>query len=133
MPITGMTLMKNATSGTTVGGTSTTFNEDGVEVKNGKHVADLAELSFALRSNITFRNRNPVLNPDGSYTKAKRTISLVVPKQLANLSYAFNLARIEIEMHPEMSAAEMTNLRMLAAQLLTDSDVISFIDAGSLA
>lgn len=133
MPLSGMTLNKNATSGSTTGGTSTTFSEDGVEVKNGKHVADMAEADFTIRTNVTFRNRNPSLNPDGTYSKAKRTINIVVPKKLANLSYAFNLIRIEAEFHPEMTAAEVTNLRMLAAQCLTDSDCIPFVETGSLA
>lgn len=132
MPLKGMIIAKNATSLTTVGGTATTFNEDGVEVKNGVHVADLAETDFTIRSNVSFRNRNPVLGSDGKYTKGKRFINLIVPKKLADLSIAFNLCRIEFEMHPEMSAAEVTNLRLLAAQLLSDSDVTSFIEVGSL-
>jgi hypothetical protein len=135
MPISGLIITKDATAATytPTGGTATTFNEDGVEVKNGKHVADLANVDFTTRANITFRNRNPSLSSDGSYSKAKRTITLVVPQTLADLSTSFNLARIELEMHPEMSAQDVMSLRQMAIQCLQDADIDSFINSGSLA
>jgi ribosome-interacting GTPase 1 len=132
MPISGMTLMLNATGGTTVGGTSTTFQEDGVEVKNGIHVSNVSQADFTIRENITFKTRNPQLASDGTYSKAKRSISIVVPKKLADLSTSFNLVRIEVEAHPETTAAELTNLHMLGAQMFTDADVTSFLVVGSL-
>jgi hypothetical protein len=126
-----MVLKENATGGTTTGGTDITFNTDGVDVKNGIHVGDMAT-SFATRTNITFKTRNPSLQSDGSYTKAKRTMSLSIPKTLADSSTSFQVVRIEAELHPECTTAEVTNIRMLAAQLLTDSDTLEFFNNGSL-
>lgn len=133
MPINGSTIMMGATGGTITGGTSATFSQDGVEVKNGIHVADSSEADFTIRPNATFRNRNPELLPDGSYSKAKRSISYVKPKKLTSGSVVFNVARIELEMHPEMSVTEVANLRYEAAQMLLDADFTNFITLGTLA
>lgn len=133
MGISTLSLQKNATSGTTVGGTAMALSSDGVEVKNGAHVADMAEADFTLRTNITLRTRNPVKLPDGTYSKAKRFVTIVVPKALPDESVVFNLVRIEIEAHPKSTDAELTNLHMLGAQVFTDSDLTSFLKTGSLA
>jgi hypothetical protein len=125
--------MKDATGGTTTGGTSFTLNECGTEVKNGLYVADTNEADFKVRTNITFRNRNPQLQSDGTYSKAKRSVQIVTPIELADGTISFCLSRIEFELHPEMSAAQITNLVMLAAQIATDSDVANFRNLGSLA
>lgn len=133
MPISGLTLMENATSISVTGGTSIAFEEDGIEVKNGKHVADVAESDFTIRKNASFRNRAPSLNSDGTYTKGKRMITLVHPKKLADLSTTFNLVRIEVEAHPETTAAELLDLTNSGAQLLFDSDSADFLAVGSIA
>jgi hypothetical protein len=133
MSISTLSLQKDATGGTTTGGTAMALSSDGVDVKNGIHLADMSELNFIIRSNMTLRTRNPVLQNDGSYSKAKRYITIVVPKILADGSVSFPLRRIECEDHPEMTAAEITNLNMLAAQVFTDSDLANFLLYGSLA
>jgi len=132
MPISGLVLKQNATGCTVTAGTDITFTNDGVEVKGGKHVADVAEANFVIRKSITVRNRNPTLKSDGTYTKAKRILTLVHPKVLANQSIAFNVARIEFEMHPEMTTAEVKNLRFVAAQLCFDPDLSNFLTVGSI-
>jgi hypothetical protein len=132
MPITGLSLMQDATGGTTTGGSAITLSSDGTDVKNGVHVADMGETNFLVRTNITLRTRNPVKQADGSYSKAKRYVTVVVPKQLADLSIAFNLVRIEVEAHPETTVAELTNLHMLGAQIFTDADLTSFLQTGNL-
>jgi len=132
MTIASLSLQKNATSGTTVGGTAMALSSDGQEVKGGVHVADMAEADFTIRTNATFRTRNPVKQPDGSYSKGKRFVTIVVPKTLDDLSVVFNLVRIEVEAHPKTSVAELTNLHMLGAQIFTDADLTSFLVNGSL-
>lgn len=131
MPISGLTLMKDATGGTTTAGTAITLQDDGVEVKNGRHVGDMGD-DFITRTNLTFRTRNPQRNADGTYTKAKRWGTIVVPKVLADGSISYDLVRIEMEVHPETTAAEQVNLEMLAAQFFTDADLASFRRNGSL-
>ena len=132
MTIQSLTLQKNATGGTTTGGTSISLSSDGVEVKNGIHVADMSELDFTVRTNATFKTKNPVKLPDGTYTKGKRYATIVVPKALADETIVFNLVRIEVEAHPKTTEAELTNLHMLGAQVFTDADTQNFLKYGSL-
>jgi hypothetical protein len=134
MSILDLNLQKDATSGTTVGGTATALSSDGVDVKNGVHIADMTETDFTVRTNIMFRNRNPSRLSDGSYTKGKRFITVVVPKDLGDDAggVVFNLIRIEVEAHPKTTVAELTSLHMLGAQMFTDSDVTDFLVNGSL-
>lgn len=133
MSISNLSLMQDATGATITGGTAMALSSDGVEVKNGVHLADFSEDNFIIRTNLTLKTRNPALQSDGSYSKAKRTMTAVVPKILADSSVAFNLIRIEVEAHPESTAAERTNLHMLGAQLFADSDLDAFLHNGSLA
>lgn len=133
MTIAALSFQKDATSGTTVGGTAMALSSDGQEVKNGVHVADMAESNFLIRTNMTLKTRNPAKQSDGSYSKAKRYATIVVPKLLASGDYAFNLVRVEVEAHPETSTSELTNLHMLGAQIFTDSDLTAFLQNGSLA
>jgi hypothetical protein len=133
MPINGMTILDGSTAqAAPTGGAAATLEQVGVEVKNGVHVADTAT-AFTTRLNATFRNRVPVLQSDGTYSKAKRSIQLVQPKVLASGLTAFNLVRIELELHPEMTATEIETLRYNGSQLLSDPDVDDFVAFGSLA
>lgn len=134
MPISGMTILDNSTAqAAPTGGSAVTLSEDGVTVANGKHVADASNANFLTRLNATFRNRPPALQSDGSWSKCKRSAMIVQPKELADGSYVFNLVRIEVEYHPESTAAEVTTLRYNGSQLLTDPDVDNFITSGSIA
>lgn len=133
MPINGLVLKKNATGATITAGTDITFESDGTDVKNGVHVTDIGESNFLVRTNITFKTRNPSVQPDGSYSKAKRNATIVVPKILTDGSVSFNLVRVETEIHPESSASEILNLHLLGAQYFTDPDLESFRNIGSIA
>lgn len=133
MPINGMTILDGSTAqAAPTGGAAVTLEQVGVEVKNGIHVADTSA-NFAVRANATFRNRVPVLQSDGAYSKAKRSIQFVQPKVLADGSTTFNLVRIEIEAHPETTSVEIASLRYNGSQLLSDPDVDDFVEFGSLA
>lgn len=133
MTISSLSLQQNATGGTTTGGTAMALASDGVEVKNGVHVADMGEDDFTLRTHLTLSTRNPQLLADGTYSKGKRKVTIVVPKALADSTRSFNVVRISIEVHPETTLAEKTNLHMLGAQIFTDSDLTAFLANGSLA
>jgi len=132
MSILSLALMKDATSNTITGGTSATFETDGVEIKNGVHMVDTTESDFTVRPNITIKNRAHTLLPTGIYTKGKRDVTLVIPKLLADSSLVFNLVRINLEVHPETTAAELLNLRLLGCQCFSDSDMDNFYSYGSL-
>jgi hypothetical protein len=134
MPISGMTILDGSTAqAAPTGGSSVTLTEDGVTIANGKHVADASNADFLTRLNATFRNRQPALQSDGSWSKCKRSAMIVQPKERADGTYAFNLIRIEEEYDPETTTAEELSLRLYGSQLLTDSDTSSFWTSGSLA
>lgn len=122
-------------TGTTLsatGGTAQNFTPDGVVIPSGLHLADAGQASFKLRNQISLKTKNPAL-VNGVYGKGKRWITLTVPMETAALEIVFNLVRIEIEVHAEMSAADFTDMTKRAAQLLFDSDLTSFLATGNLA
>lgn len=131
MGVQNTTLLSGATVAAT-GGTAQNFTPDGVFIQNGIHVADAGNASFITRESIAFRTKNPVL-VNGVYTKGKRWITLTVPRVLASGQTAFDLVRIEIEIHPETSAADAAIMFGKASQLFFDTDVASFLSTGSLA
>lgn len=133
MSLQNCTVMSGATGLTVVGGSAETFTPDGLTVASGIHIADAAQPDFRIRKNMTAKNRPPVLNSDGTYTKDKKSITIVAPKLLASGKTQFNLIRIEREIHPESTAAEAKELNMLGGQALSDTDFDAFWTAGSLA
>lgn len=132
MSIKSITLAVGATSITVVGGTATLFKEDDVQVNNGVHVSDPAT-SYLTRPNIAFRSRPAALLSDGTWSKAKRMVTVVQPKTLASGATTFNVGRFDIEAHPECTNAEVIALVILAAQAYLDSEASDFTTAGSLA
>lgn len=133
MAISGGSIVKGASAMTPTGGTAMTLTLDGVTIPNGIHVANALQTDFRIRENATFKNRSPVLAGDGTYGKGKQSVTLTLPKILASGKVVFNLVRIEIECHPESTVAENLDLRMLGAQLCSDTDFSSFWSSGSLA
>lgn len=133
MSLTNAILKDGASAMTPTGGADMTFTPNGQSVTNGIAIANAAQTDFRIRENATLKNRLPVLNSLGKYSKDKKTLVYAEPKILADGSTVFNLIRIEREVHPESTAAEALNLCMMGAQWLTDSDVAAFWSAGSLA
>jgi hypothetical protein len=127
-----ISLLKNATGASATGGTALSLTSDGVEVKNGIHVSDPDETNFLLKTNMTLKNRNPQKQADGSYSKAKRYATIVVPKIIASGEVVYNLVRIEVEAHHETTSAELTNLHLLGSQVFFDADLQPFLNSGSL-
>lgn len=114
------------------GGTSQTFTLDSTKVNNGVHMQDATVADYRVRPALTAVAKLPTLQSDGSYTKQKCSAVLIRPKILASGKTVFNLVRIEVEVHPELSAADHLALRNDAAQLLFDSDFSNFWNVGSL-
>jgi len=120
----------------TTGGTSTSFVPNGADVKGGVQVVDSANTNAVTRASITFRTiKAAVLDTvTGLFTgKSKRQAQLVRPKVLASGRVVFPLVRVELELHPEMTDAEITALMSEGAQLLADSDFTAFWKLGSVA
>lgn len=134
MPISGCTILNNSTAqAAPTGGTSITLTENGVMVPNGKSVADASNANFLTRLYAVFRNKPPVKQPDKTYSKGKRTGVITQPKLLASGVYLNNICRIELEVHPEATSAEVVTLMLNGSQLLTDADFQEFWKTGSLA
>lgn len=133
MPVDNAALMDGATGATITGGSSLTFTEDGVEIKNGKHVSASSVADFRLRPAIVVKNRNSVQDSEGNWSKQKRWMTYIQPRLLDTGLYGFELVRIEIETYPDISAADRVSLEVNGAQMLTDSDFSNFRSAGSLA
>lgn len=132
MPINGMSVLNTPSSVAWTGGTATVFVDDGTPVATGIHVADQSSTDFRTRKHLTYKNRNPVKQPDGSYSKGRKSINVTVPIALADGSYSYQVARIEFEIHPELDAAGVSNLRHLAGQAILDSEVDNFFTFGSV-
>lgn len=114
------------------GGTAKVFADDGVTIPNGVHLTVPATTDFRIREQATFRYAPPKLLSDGTYTRAKNSAVVTIPKLLASGKYVNNVVRIEVEIHPESTATEAADIRKLGAQSLFDSDTDNFWTAGSL-
>lgn len=132
MSVESSTFKKAATAITPTGGTDQTFTETGNDVQNGIAVSDATVADFRVRPSITYKNRQPVRQADGSWTKAKRSFVLVIPKITADGSTVFNLVRGDVEAHPETTTAEVNELRFLGAQILGSPETLNFFQVGSL-
>lgn len=133
MPLSSFAILAGGTNSAT-GGTSKTYTIDGKPIVGGVHVQDASVTDFRVRPNATFRNREPKYNSAlKKFSKDKKTVTLVIPKILADGSVEYNLIRIEREVHPESTAAEALELNTQGAQLLFDSEVAAFWASGSIA
>lgn len=131
MGIKTMSIPTGATLSAT-GGTAKVFADDGVTIQNGVHLTVPATTDYRVRESATFKYRPPALLTDGSYTRDKKSVSFNIPQLLANGKIVNNVVRIEREVHPELSAANATDLNKMAAQMLFDADTDNFWAAGSL-
>lgn len=120
----------------TAGGVSTAFVPNGAQVAGGIQVVDSTNTNAVTRASLTFRTiKQAVLDTvSGLFTgKIKRQVQLVRPKVLSSGRVVFPLVRIELEFHPDSTDAEISALMSEGAQLLVDSDFISFWKIGSQA
>lgn len=132
MSVENCTFKKGATAITPTGGTDQTFSETGSNVQSGINVADATVADFRVRPSITFKNRQPTQAANGTWTKAKRSVSFTIPKVVSTGETVFNLVRIDLEAHPESTTAEVNELRYLAAQILGSVETLNFFQAGSI-
>lgn len=134
MGVQNATLLVGGTVGTT-GGTSTAFVPNGATISGGIQIVDSVNTNAVTRASITLKTiKTAVFDMiTGLFTgKTKRQIQLVRPKVLASGRVVFPLVRIEVEMHPENTDAEVLALLSEGAQLLADSDFTSFWRIGSI-
>lgn len=132
MSVDNCTFKKDATGVSITGGTDIIFTQIGSDIANGIVVVNAAQADFRIRESITFRNRNPTKDRNGSWSKAKRSSLILCPMLLASGDIAYNLGRVDFEIHPEATSAHIANLRYLTSQLTSSAEVTNFLTAGSL-
>lgn len=121
-----------STSLTVVGGSDKTFSPDGVDVKGGIHLANAAQTDFRIREILILKNKPPTLLSDGSYSKNRLSAVYISPFILASGKIAFDLIRMEREIHPEVSAAAALEHNLVGAQVLSASAFATFWSGGNL-
>lgn len=134
MGVQNATLLVGGTVAAT-GGTSTAFVPNGATISGGIQIVDSVNTNAVTRASITLKTiKTAVFDMmTGLFTgKTKRQIQLVRPKVLASGRVVFPLVRIEVEVHPENTDAEVSALLSEGAQLLADSDFVSFWKIGSI-
>lgn len=132
MSVNNSTFKKGATAIAPTGGIDQTFTETGSYVQNGINVSDASVADFRVRPSVTYKNRQPNQLANGTWTKAKRSATFVIPKIVSTGETVFNLVRIDVEAHPEFTTAEVNELRFLGAQILGSAETLNFFQAGSL-
>lgn len=133
MPLNGLSINDASTSIAVTGGSAKAFTITSVQVPNGINVADFTEADFRLRRHVTFRNRNPVKQANGTFSKAKRSFNFTTPIAGAVAgSIVYIVDRWESEQPVEATPAQLANHRRNVAQLLFDTDVELFHTGGSI-
>lgn len=125
-----ITLLDGGTS-STAGGANQEFDRTSTPVNNGYEYADVAEADFFARNKIILVSRMPALQVDGSYSKQKTSCRFISPITLADGSISYNVTRVETELHPESSAADLTKHREYGAQMVLDSELDDLYVAGT--
>lgn len=130
MGLKNMTLKSGGTIGVT-GGTDLVFADDGQTINGGVHLIVPATADYREREEVTARSTTPTLDKNGKFSKLSRRLTFVRPKQLEDLSFVRNTMRMELQVHPETTQAEIDAILSLASQFTSDSDVTAFWRTGS--
>lgn len=132
MTISALSVNVDGTVATT-GGTATTIISKGTLLDSHNVILDDAS-EFIAQTSIAFTNKDPkvsVAAPNG-YTQSRKSVKINVPLALDNGNYTTNTVTITIAVDPETTDAEVTSLRVLAAQMIHDSDLDDFWNKGSM-
>lgn len=125
-----VTLLDGGTT-STAGGTGQDFDRSSTPVTNGYEYADVSETDFFARQKVLLTSRMPSLQADGSWSKQKVSCRFVLPITLADGTISYNVARVEVEVHPEATAANLAELREMGAQMLIQAGLNDLFVAGT--
>jgi hypothetical protein len=117
---------------TTAGGAAQDFDRTSTPVTNGYEYADVSEADHLARQKVILTARNPSLQNDGSWSKHKAKGQFVLPITLADGTISYQVIRVEVEYHPEASAANVAELREMGAQIAISSAFDDLFIAGTL-
>lgn len=118
----------------TTGGTATSLVSKGNTLSQHNLILDdgsdlLAQTEFE----ATIKSPKKSATAPNGYTQARNTVLIKVPLALDNGLVTFNTVKVEIACDVETTDAEKLSMRVLAAQMLHDSDYVSFWDDQSVA
>lgn len=128
--ISNLTLLTGATI-TPTGGTTQTFQPSGTNITSGMEVLDVAAGSHLTRKRAQFKTRMSTLQSDGSYSKMKFSATYIMPMVDSLGKVHYNLVRVEVEKHPEITSADEAELLNKGAQLPIDADLATFWATGA--
>lgn len=131
MSINGITLKAGATGHTIVAGTDRIYVNDGLRVLKGIHVVDSSATNLLLATHATLKNTPFTQRADKTYTKGLREGNFTLPKTLASGLVDYQTFDWRFGLHPEITAAELLEIRMLAAQWILDAELDLFYRNGS--
>ena len=132
MGVQNATLSEGATVSST-GGISKTFSSNGVPVQNGITLIDASVTDARTRPTLVVRTVPARVDSAGNWSNDKREVTLTRPKVLADGKQRFPNIRMILTSHPENTQAELDELRLQCAQILSDPDFVSFWRTGSQA
>jgi hypothetical protein len=115
----------------TTGGSAQSFSRTATAVTNGYEYADVSEADFLARQKVILKARMPSLQSTGEWSKQKLHASFVFPFTLADGSVSFSVARVEVEYHPEATAAHVAELREMVGQLAIMAGLDDLYQAGT--
>lgn len=132
MPISNASILSGVTM-TPSGGTAVPFGSLGI--RNGTNTLyATGDADLRTRRTIVCSAKEAKVAPGApnGYTQARATAVFKTPLVLDNGNITVNTVRIEVAYDIESSAAEVTELKLMAAQILTDSDFAALFSALSL-
>lgn len=133
MPISGLVIKVGATAiGAPTGGADVTLTDD-KSSKDGIHTIDASDVNYFTRKTCTYRSRQPRKMASGEIQKAKRTAQLSFPFTKADGTLVQSVVRVELEVDPEITEANIVSYLIAGAQVATGSGAASFWKTGSMA
>lgn len=125
-------VLLNAPTIATSGGTAQTFAPDGTFVNRGVSVSDVGEADIRSRASCVFKNTSGSIQPNGTWSKDRRSVKYVSPGLLPDGSQDFSFIEINVVCSPLRAAAVLADLKSKGAQLLLDADTTNFFNTGAL-
>lgn len=133
MSMTSLGLLEGATLSAT-GGTAITYTPANGGAIGQLYLANASEEDFRLRETIQAKAVIPSRQSDGSWSKDRRNVTLVVPVHDVGTGEYENITfRLERVAPVFATTAQKAAAGKLAAQFIFDNDTESFWNAGSYA
>jgi len=133
MPLSSASVLSGATL-TPSGGSAISFVSAGIRNEvNTLNCSNDADLRTRRQIVCSTREPRPSEGAPNGYTQARATAFLKFPLELENGNVTINTVRIEVAYDVETSASELTEYKVIAAQVLNDSDFSALFSSLSLA